>query len=327
MERIRLTPKPWAQRLFGNAFLGPCYKLPRRVQIDFEGAERIPDHPVIFAMNHTDRYNYFPFQYRLWKERDRMTATWVKGKYYESAFAGMFLELTSNLPAVSRGYILTKDFMVAMGRRPTEEEYALLRSWAAAASLSGGEAPPAPEGVPPELLTRPRDMLGRRFDPSKESYIEAIEAVFSTMTRLFYELNVEAFRQGLDLLIFPQGTRSIRLSRGRIGISQIALRLKKTIVPVGCNGSDRVHPGSSPWPKGGRIVYRFGEPITYEQMERWHIDEPFEPFTPQAEAKHRDRFQGLVDHVMERIEPLLDEEYRFSQDRESQGVRGTDRFV
>ena len=42
----------------------------------------MPDEPVIFAMNHTDRYNYVPFQYGLWQEKDRFTATWVKGKYY-----------------------------------------------------------------------------------------------------------------------------------------------------------------------------------------------------------------------------------------------------
>ena len=111
MERIKLTARPKMQRLLAYTLLMPNYRVLPGVKIELEGLSRIPDEPVIYAMNHTDRYNYWPFQFWLWRARSRYTATWVKGKYYEKAAVGMFMELTSNLPTVSRGYIITKDFI------------------------------------------------------------------------------------------------------------------------------------------------------------------------------------------------------------------------
>jgi len=108
---------------------------------------------------------------------------------------------------------------------------------------------------------------------------------------------------------------------------EVALRYKKTIVPVGCNGCDLVYTGSLPIGKAGQIVYRVGEPIRYEELAEFHIDEDFVPFSAEAEHKHRDKFQGAVDLVMNRINDLLDPEYQFSDDLESTGVRGTSRFI
>jgi hypothetical protein len=79
--------------------------------------------------------------------------------------------------------------------------------------------------------------------------------------------------------------------------------------------------------KSGTIIYRVGEPVTYEDLSDYHIDEPYEPFSPEAEHKHRDRFQGAVDIVMNRINDLLDPQYQFSDDLKSTGVRGTSRFM
>src|SRR5690606_12005775 len=181
--------------------------------------------------------------------------------------------------------------------------------------------------LPAALFDRPRDMLGRAFDPSAESYEQAVNALFMAMMRRFTELNRQALELGLDVIVFPQGTRSKRLSRGHIGLAQLALKFEATVVPVGCDGSDLVYPGSSPFAKGGTITYRFGDPIPYEAMSQYHIDEEFEPFTPEAEDRHRVRFQGYVDEVMERVNDLLDPEYRFTGDRASQGVKGSARFV
>ncbi len=85
LQRSKLTRRPLYQRLFGQ-LLGANYGYLPGVEIVLENSDRIPDRPVIYAMNHTDRYNYFPFQYVLWKRFDRFTATWVKGKYYENRF-------------------------------------------------------------------------------------------------------------------------------------------------------------------------------------------------------------------------------------------------
>lgn len=325
LERIRLSAKPLAQRLVGAGILAPTYEPLQRVRIDVEGLDRIPDEPVIYAMNHTDRYNYWPFQYVLWRRLGRFTATWVKGKYYESPVVGLFMELTNNLPTVSRGYIITRDFLEVMGRRPNEEEYAALR--ARVDAVARGEEPEATgPHIPLAILRTPRSILGRRFDPSRESWAEAVNAVFATMMRRFLQLHEEAFALGLDVIVFPEGTRRRRLGPGHIGLAEVALKYRKTVVPVGCSGSDLVYPGSSPIARPGHIVYRVGEPVRYEDVPQFHIDEPFTPFDVRDEARHRARFQAYVDAIMARIEELVDEPYRSAQDADDE-VRGTDRFV
>lgn len=328
LERIRLMPRPVGQIAFALSVLAPNYNVLPGIDVKIEGFERIPDEPVVFAMNHTDRFNYFPFMYKLWRELGRYMTVWVKGKYYETAAVGLFMELTSNIPTVSRGYIITKDFTLTMGRRPTEAEYETLRA------VVNAEAEPDSDpstvdlsDVPDALLRTKRDILGVGFDPSRETYARGINNVFAAMMRQFVKLNERSFDLGLDLLVFPQGTRSIRLPRGRIGMMEVALRYKKTIVPVGCNGCDLIYPGSLPIAKKGKVVYRVGKPIPYEELSEFHIDEPFEPFSAEAEHAYRDKFQGSVDVVMDRINDLLDPEYQFSDDLESTGVRGTSRFM
>ena len=320
MRRIRLSARPRVQRFLGHAVLTPNYRLPPRVHIDVEGDEHIPREPVIYAMNHTDRYNYWPFQWWLWRAHDRYTATWVKGKYYESRFTGRFMELTNNIPAPSRGYVITKDFARTVGRTPDETEYRALRQ------ICDGE-PVAAGAVPDAILTAPRDLLGRPFDPARESYADAVRALMSAMNDRFVELNAECFDKGLDLLIFPQGTRSIRLSRGHIGLAQVALRFRRPIVPVGCSGSDRVYPGGSPFARRGRITYRIGAPVTLDELDRRALPAGVDPFAAADDPRHRAAMQALVDDVMTRIDALLDPEYRFAEDRSSDGVRNADRFL
>ncbi len=329
IRRIRLTGNPWFQKAVAATVLVPNYYTPPFVRIRFEGEDRIPDGPVIFAMNHTDRYNYWPLQFMLWWRLRRYTAAWVKGKYYEHPLMGLFMELVNSIPTVSRGYIIARDFRGTLRRRPTNEEYAAARAWVdGQASRPDGAPVEAPEGaLPAEILQQPRAILGRDFDPGRESYADAVNALFQEMMGRFVELNAEATDLGLDTIIFPQGTRSIRLSRGRIGLSQIALAQERTIVPVGCSGCDKLYPGGSPWARGGTVTYRFGEPLTYEGLEAFHTGEAFEPFTPAAEANHRSTFQALADHVMARIDELLDDRYRFGDDQESEGVAGASRFV
>lgn len=325
LARIRLKAKPVFQRVVAYALLAPSYDLPPRVRIDYEGDDRVPDEPVIFAMNHTDRYNYWPFQYTWWRRHGRFTATWVKGKYYENEWVGRFMEMTNNIPTVSRGYLITKDVLATLGRRPDDDEYVALRALVDAAA-HGEEREPDP-AIPRVLLEKPRDILGRRFDPSSETYGVAIDELFRAMMRRFVELNEEASALGLDLLIFPQGTRSIRLSRGHIGLSQMAMHLGRPVVPVGCSGSDKIYPGSSPVAKPGHVVYRFGEPVYPKDAAAWIERGGFEPFTTEAERDHRETFQTYVDDIMRRIDGLVDPEYRFGEDEASGGVAGSNRFV
>jgi len=326
LERIRLSRHPLSQRLVGN-ILTLNYKLLPGIGIAFENAERLPDEPVIFAMNHTDRYNYFPFQWRLWKQFDRFTATWVKGKYYEKPLMGAFMEKMNQLPTVSRGYIITKDFASTCGRTPTDAEYASLRRWVDSAATGVDVQTPDPQSLPDVLLSQPREVLGYAFDPAKEDYAGCVNSIFRIMMSRFVALNREVVRVKLDLLIFPQGTRSVRLLPGHVGISQIALHLKVPIVPIGCNGSDRIFPGGSPWGRKGRIVYRFGHPLRWADLAPFHIDEDYEPFSAEAEKTHARVFSGLADLVTDRIEELLDERHRRAPEAGLEAVKGADRFL
>lgn len=327
LQRIRLSSNPPAQRLVAY-LVGLSFATPPRAHIVFENFERVPPPPAIFAMNHTDRYNYFPFLYRMWHQEGRYMATWVKGKYYENAFIAAFMEKTNQLPTVSRGYLISRDFLSAVGRVPTSDEYTVLRHWVDAAASDDEAACPDPTALPSELLSRPRDALGHPFDPGSDDYAKYINTLFAIMTRRFVELNLAASQSGLDLLIFPQGTRSLRLLPSHTGISQIALFLKQPIVPVGCMGSERLYPGASPWPKGGRVLYRFGRPISYEELSAFHIKGDHAPFTPEAESRYREQFEGLAELVTERLNDLLDEPYRAEGTAMSQPVRhGVDRFI
>jgi hypothetical protein len=98
-------------------------------------------------------------------------------------------------------------------------------------------------------------------------------------------------------------------------------------VPVGCNGSDRVYPGSSPFAKRGRIVYRIGEPIDYDDISQFHPGQEFEPFSVDAETRYREAFKGLADLVTSRIDALLDEPYQLRETAGSGATQGTDRFI
>ena len=326
LERLKLVRRPFSQRFFGR-LLGANYHWLPGVEIVWEDPQRIPDTPVIFAMNHTDRYNYFPFQYELWQRLDRFTATWVKGKYYENAFMARFMESMLQLPTVSRGYLITRDFLSVLGRTPTDHEYERLRAAVDERALGGEGKIPVPPDVPEKLLRMTRNPFGVAYEPERADYADYICALFRAMMVRFVKLNAEAIETGLDLLIFPQGTRSKRLLPSHIGISQIALFLQIPIVPVGCNGSDRVYPGASPVGRRGRIVYRFGEPIPYAELAPFHVQGEFAPFTALAERDHAEPFKGVAEVVTRRIEELLDPEYRQAEDAGTDATRGSERFV
>jgi hypothetical protein len=181
--------------------------------------------------------------------------------------------------------------------------------------------------VPEKLLRAARNPFGVAYAGTGKDYPRYICDLFEAMMDRFTELNVVAVRTGLDLLIFPQGTRSRRLLPGKAGIAQIALKLRIPIVPVGCNGSDVVYPGSSPFGRKGHIVYRIGEPIPYEELTPFHVAEDFAPFTAAAERDHAEKFGAIASLVSDRINDLLDPEYQRSEDAGEDALTGVARFV
>src|SRR5579883_350089 len=197
LERIELHPKPLLQRLIARLLLTPNYRQPwSPTKIVVEGIERVPSGGgAILVMNHTDRYNYWPFQYALCRDGRGYTATWVKGKYYENAFLGWFMDATNNIPIPSRGYVLTKDFQRAIGRVPTDAEYAALKA------LTDG----APGAIDERAaIEAGGEAVARLIDSpvaDGERWLASFERRFEAMMARVVELNRQALALGLHLLI------------------------------------------------------------------------------------------------------------------------------
>lgn len=297
---------PYGQILIKRLYIAPDLRLPPRTRVKLEGLENFPlDRPCFLAMNHTDRFNYMPFM----KELDRLglnpLAPWVKGKYYQNRGLAWLLNKSSCIPVPSRGFILSLDFKRIMNRRPSQVEYRELRD------LTDGRRE---VGEDPEVC-RFLDSLGEPFG-------DYFHRLFSRVSSEVIRLNHMALDQGYYPLVFPQGTRSRRLSRGHTGLAQMALHMGLPILPVGVSGSDLVYPGNRPRAQGGRVVYRIGSLMSFEA-----IDDEFTPLSLRAAQQHGARFQQVVDGVMDRINELVDPDYRYSEDRESDGVQGVGRFL
>lgn len=335
MKRIRLEPIPTGQITTASLLVGPNYSFPlTRTKIVIEGIERIPKTGrVIVAMNHTDRYNYFPFQYDIWRKLGMYTVTWVKGKYYQSPLMARFMAATNNIPTPSRGYLLTVDMNHTLGHAPSGELYRIMRD-----ALDGGveardmerlreQAREAGQLADFERVTRTgRPMLGITFDPAREDYFAALDRLFGEMMQVFLELNQRAFELGHKVIVFPEGTRSLRLLPGRPGLAQMALRMRASILPVGCNGSERIYPGDLPFSRGGEVVYRVGELMTPEDaLAPYQIHEPYTPFTREAESKHGAAFEGMTTLMMSRIAELIEPRYLSSEPETA--VSGSNRFL
>jgi 1-acyl-sn-glycerol-3-phosphate acyltransferase len=331
LDRIQLSPRPKGQMAVGWILRASHRNPINPTKVTVERLDRVPSTGRVYlAMNHTDRYNYFPFQVQLWKQREEFTATWVKGKYYNNPWIQRFMTSTSNIPAPSKGYIITADAIGVLGKPPSDDLYRVVRDALDGEQTFDEAMERATEaGVADDLRTlndTPRDMLGYRYRPSNENYLQAVGEVFFAMMDRFVALNHHAFDIGLKVLVFPEGTRSQRLGVGRPGLAQMAVRTGATIVPIGCNNSDLVYPGDSPVPQGGHIVYRVGEPLTPDgELAPYQNSEPFRPFTREADP-FRDTFEAVTDLVMSRIEPLLDERH-LPEDEVDTVVSGAKRFV
>jgi 1-acyl-sn-glycerol-3-phosphate acyltransferase len=91
---------------------------------------------------------------------------------------------------------------------------------------------------------------------------EALKAIESAAQKI---------RGGMNILIFPEGTRSRDgvLLPFKKGVFSLALRAKVPIVPLGISGSSRLQPKGSFIPKQKGVIYiRIGKPIETAQEGR-----------------------------------------------------------
>lgn len=325
LERLRnitLNHRPPGQVVFANVVLRWDYLLPRPTDIVLEGLENIPtDRTVFFAMNHTDRYNYWPFQYALYRRGLPFTATWVKGKYYEHPAMAAFMDACNNIPLPSRGYVIATEFRSRMGRQPSGKEYRALRDRVDRRTPSDA----AMDDLPASARRFVEAFCG---SADGERFIAAFDALWANYLQEIVRLTRYALeRAGNNLLVFPEGTRSTTLRKGQTGLMQMAWHLGHDIVPVGCNGSDACYPGNSPFSRGGRIVYRIGPPLRLDGPELLPHAVPTAqlPLTFEANERYGDRYEAATAVLMQAIGRLLDERYLRSEN--AGGEQGVGRFL
>jgi 1-acyl-sn-glycerol-3-phosphate acyltransferase len=299
LERIRLAEKPLGQRIVGAFLLTANYRVFADVDIRIENIERIPgDETVIFAMNHTDRYNYWPFQWKLWREKCfPFTTVWVKGKYYRNALLGKFFDWCNLIPVPSMGYLVEEFYLKRFKRRIGKEEYRVVRD-----VIDGKRhLSEALKRLAPEAAA----MLKENFVEQIRNYHESLMARVAALSRK------ALLEKNLNLIIFPEGTRSLKLGEGKTGLAQLALHTERTVVPVGCNNSDLVYRGHLPFARSGWITYRVGEPLSFkDQLKDYRIREGFKLFSRESQRRYREQFEAVTRVVMDCINRNVDERYR-----------------
>jgi 1-acyl-sn-glycerol-3-phosphate acyltransferase len=298
LKKIKLVSRPICQDIVGWLLLIPNYYIFAKVHIEIKNIDRIPrDENVIFAMNHTDRFNYWPFQFKLWWMKGfPYTTVWVKGKYYANAWLAKGLDLCNLIPVPSMGYLIEEFYRKKCNHRLDKNSYRSLKD------VIDGQYE---NREYPKLAKETLKILG-------EDFIEFIRSYYETVMGRVMELSRTALlEKNLNVIIFPEGTRGTQLGEGRTGLAQLALQTAQKIIPVGCNNSDAVYTGSLPFAKSGRITYQIGEPLSFDnQLREYRIEEPFKPFSKDAQQKYQRQFQEVTRIVMEQIELLLDEKHR-----------------
>lgn len=313
LEEFHLPDVPYLQIFLARVFLVFDYRFPRRTVVTIDGLDKMAaDRPFLVAMNHTDRYNYAPFMQHLDKVGLPPLAPWVKGKYYQKPWLAKLLTWSACMPIPSRGFLLTMDWLSRMERLPELEEYRELRllgdgEW--------GDSQPSP-AVAEYLKVAPGGC--------PEDFFPCFQRHFETLTAQIVRINVEALEKGYRPLIFPQGTRSRRLTPGFSGIIQMALHLGVPILPVAVSGADDIYPGNSIFSKGGKVHYSVGE--LFDPALEPDAPQDFIPLTIAASRQHGDQFQILTSKLMNQLNDLLPEEYKYDPN-DSGGKQGSKRFV
>jgi long-chain acyl-CoA synthetase len=123
-----------------------------------------------------------------------------------------------------------------------------------------------PEGPPGQR----RFML---FGPAAYLLLTALYNVFPLPRRRDFQRSFahagEALDRGMNVLVFPEGTRSEagELARFRPGIGMLAKQAGTAVLPVAIRGLGELKAGGGRWFRSGTIAVRVGEPIRFTPEE------------------------------------------------------------
>src|SRR5690554_3441409 len=112
----------------GARAAGLSFALAGRTKLVLEGEENLPTAPVLFAPNHSHKYDFLPLRYLLNKRKNMHLVTWIKSRAFKDPVMAKVLGKMGNIPLSSRGYLISADFEKVVGRRPSEQEYRHLRA-------------------------------------------------------------------------------------------------------------------------------------------------------------------------------------------------------
>jgi len=308
LDSMNFKTRSAFQSFLAKAIVGPNFRL-SNVSIEIENLKNIPENEtVIYAMNHTDRYNYIPFQYSLIKMKNYPeTTVWVKAKYFSNAVIKKVLRWGNTLPVPTRAYFIEMIFKKTFNRKINPQEYRLIKDiMDMKVNISD-----ALHSASQDISYLFSDKWEKLMD-SKLNFVKYIDSCYDQIMNRVAELSRSALlEKNLSLLIFPEGTRSVKLIEGKTGIAQIALSTGKKVIPVACNGSEKIYPGNIPLAKKGKVIYRIGEPISVDNAFReYRIDENFKVFSKEAQEKYGSNFEAVSGIIMKNIQDMLDDNYR-----------------
>lgn len=314
LARYKVLP----DRLWEGAVAGLfCrYEDVTRTQLALHGFEA-PARPVLYATNSTQRYDFMTFRSAMRRGGQRVV-TVTKAKNYHSPVMRPVLEHTGVVPLASRGYVILVDARAVFGRDASDEEYRAMRDHLD----RGADLPAGPQFD--ALRTRERALLGARFDPRAESLRAMWMRVYAALLGEALRFSREAIDAGYSVQIYPEGTVSSRLGKGRIGAMVFAQALGVEVVPVGMSGCREVFSGPTLRLRGGLVDLRFGAAY---KPDFTGLQEGFVPFDPEHEARARPVLQRATDDLMDRIDALLSPECQRQEGFVPDGTRGTRRFL
>ncbi|MBI3032337.1 1-acyl-sn-glycerol-3-phosphate acyltransferase [Candidatus Woesearchaeota archaeon] len=302
LTSVDVSPKSKRQRLVTYPTLGLNFWLLPGLDIQIIGLDKlIDDQQYIFAMNHTDSFNYLPFTYKLLRSGKNATV-WIKGKNYRHWIGRKFFDAMGMIPVLPTNYLLHQMYARCFSSSTndhkvlTDTEYRLLKDVF-------------------ECKTTSDDALRKSSRPELAYMLVRMDEIRFYHDQLMQQvgrLTFQALQEyGLSLLIFPEGTRNIRLDEARIGLAQVALRTEVPVVPVSCSGGPEIYPGKNPFAKKGRITYVIGDPLTVDgALQPYAVSDSLPLLSRVSTEAHRTQFEGATKLIMQRIHDGLDDRHR-----------------